>query len=220
MKQWALPSIVKSLSFVIAFFVASIVPIAVSAETINVGSNYNNSNAGLMFDVTATNAVTLNSLTFSNILLGGTFNVYGRNSTHVGNDASSSGWTLLASGTLASGSNIVFPTTFNFTIPAGSTYALYISSADGGRLNYQNGSSTVGAVEASDANVQIRAGGSVSAPFGGVCCSPRRFSGLISYNLATPVPTLSQWAMILLGLILAGGAAVMIHHRRGPDPLM
>jgi len=219
MKQWALPSIVKSVSFVIAFFVASIVPIAVSAETINVGSNYNNANAGLMFDVTATNAVTLNSLTFSNIL-GGTFNVYGRNSTHVGNDASSSGWTLLASGTLATGSNIVFPTTFNFTIPAGSTYALYISSADGGSLSYQNGSSTVGAVEASDANVQIRAGGSVGAPFGGVCCSPRRFSGLISYNLATPVPTLSQWAMILLGLILAGGAAVMIHQGRSPHPLL
>lgn len=37
---------------------------------------------------------------------------------------------------------------------------------------------------------------------------------------AIPVPTLSQWAMILLWLILAGGAAVMIHHRRGPDPLM
>jgi streptogramin lyase len=31
---------------------------------------------------------------------------------------------------------------------------------------------------------------------------------------ATPVPTLSQWAIILLGLILAGGAAVLIQRRR------
>jgi hypothetical protein len=173
-----------------------------------------------MFDVTATNSITLNGLTFSNIPSGGTFNVYGRNSTHVGNDASSSGWTLLASGTLASGSNIVFPTAFNFTIPAGSTYALYISSADGGYLGYLYGSATVGAVEASDTNVQIRAGGATRTPFGGICCSPRRFSGLISYNLGNPVPTLSQWALILLGLILAGGAAVMIHQRRGPYPLL
>lgn len=37
---------------------------------------------------------------------------------------------------------------------------------------------------------------------------------------ATPVPTLSQWAMLLLGLILAGGAAVMIDRQRGPNPLM
>lgn len=35
---------------------------------------------------------------------------------------------------------------------------------------------------------------------------------------ATPVPTLSQWAMILLGLILAGGAAVLINQRRGSYP--
>jgi hypothetical protein len=85
MKQWALPSIVKSLSFLIAFFVSAIFSIVSSAETINVGSSHGAAQAGLMFDVTATNSVTLNSLTFSNIYNGGTFNVYGRNSTHVGN---------------------------------------------------------------------------------------------------------------------------------------
>lgn len=29
-----------------------------------------------------------------------------------------------------------------------------------------------------------------------------------------PVPTLSEWAMILLGVVLAGGAALTIHRRR------
>jgi YVTN family beta-propeller protein len=29
-----------------------------------------------------------------------------------------------------------------------------------------------------------------------------------------PVPTLSEWAMILFGLILAGGAAVLVQRRR------
>ncbi|WGM31962.1 hypothetical protein KKHFBJBL_02213 [Brevundimonas sp. NIBR11] len=31
---------------------------------------------------------------------------------------------------------------------------------------------------------------------------------------ATPVPTLSEWAMILFGLTLAGGAALYIQRRR------
>ena len=37
---------------------------------------------------------------------------------------------------------------------------------------------------------------------------------LLLPNLPEPVPTLSEWAMILFGLILAGGAAVMIQRRR------
>jgi hypothetical protein len=31
---------------------------------------------------------------------------------------------------------------------------------------------------------------------------------------AAPVPTLSEWAMILLGLTLAGGAALHLQRRR------
>jgi hypothetical protein len=30
----------------------------------------------------------------------------------------------------------------------------------------------------------------------------------------TPVPTMTEWAMILLGLMLAGGAAVLIQRRQ------
>lgn len=42
-------------------------------------------------------------------------------------------------------------------------------------------------------------------------------TGVITVSAApamAPVPTLSQWAMILFGLILAGGAVVMIRRRR------
>lgn len=41
-------------------------------------------------------------------------------------------------------------------------------------------------------------------------------SGVVSGAPATPVPipTLSEWAMILLGVALAGGAALMIQRRR------
>ena len=31
---------------------------------------------------------------------------------------------------------------------------------------------------------------------------------------ATPVPTLSEWALILLGVMLAGGAAIYIQRRQ------
>lgn len=61
----------------------------------------------------------------------------------------------------------------------------------------------------------------------GICAEPCRgvtvsFTSNVSSTVTTspppappaPVPTLSEWAMILLGVVLAGGAALMIQRRR------
>ena len=36
----------------------------------------------------------------------------------------------------------------------------------------------------------------------------------LSLTPPSPVPTMSEWAMILLGILLAGGAALSLHRRR------
>lgn len=53
---------------------------------------------------------------------------------------------------------------------------------------------------------------------GSISLSPLRLTspagGAISSVPPATVPTLSEWAMILLGVLLAGGAALTIHRRR------
>ncbi|WP_374036029.1 IPTL-CTERM sorting domain-containing protein [Brevundimonas staleyi] len=52
--------------------------------------------------------------------------------------------------------------------------------------------------------------------FGDDTVASQNIGGAVSFVLApiAPVPTLTEWAMILLGLMLAGGAVVMIQQRR------
>jgi len=49
--------------------------------------------------------------------------------------------------------------------------------------------------------------------FGGGASVPIRLN-TIFVPVPTPVPTMTEWAMILLGLMLAGGAAVLIQRRQ------
>ncbi len=196
-------------------------PALASAQSITLATPQpgNNGNTGVMFDVTAVNDVTVTSLA-TNISSGAsTIEIYGRSGTHVGFENSNVGWTLLGTaGALAVGANQTIPVTLNVAVPAGQTYAFYIHTA--GTVGYRNGTS-VGAVDASDANLQIRQGRGVGAAFGNLIGSPRIFTGSITYvtGLAPPpapvaVPTMSEWAMILFGLMLAGGAALYIQRRR------
>lgn len=54
--------------------------------------------------------------------------------------------------------------------------------------------------------------------FNSICSNSALRFGYVQDSFAevapTPVPTMTEWAMILLGVMLAGGAAVMIQRRR------
>ena len=190
------------------------------ATTVAVGTGPTaNFNSNTMFDVTAINAVTINGLRFQEVRTAGTFQIYGRPSTFVGHDSSSAGWTLLGSGALTVGTNKAFPTPFSLTVPAGATYALYVASSDGGFVYYKNSTNSVGSVEASDANLQIKTGvgqDSTLPLFSGTAFAQRVFSGAISYDLVTPVPTMNGWAMVLFGLLFASAIAIMVQ-RQGAE---
>ena len=102
----------------------------------------------------------------------------------------------------------------NEPIAAGQAKGFYIAST-ALAIPYRIGTA-VGAVAASDANIQILEGTGKSAPdFSAPNNTPRVLVGSVTYSAGpAPVPTLSEWAMILFGLALAGGAALYIQRRR------
>lgn len=146
-----------------------------------------NSHRGNMFDLTAINTVTItqfdgNPAATTNIA------VYYRVGTHVGFEQSSVGWTLLGTANnvvpIGSPTPTPFPIPINVTIPAGQTYAFYVTSTNTGvSLNYSNGT-TVGNVFASDANLQFREGKGLEYPFGNGAApfSTRNWNGRIHYS--------------------------------------
>ena len=169
---------------------------------------------GLMFDVTATNALTVNTVV-SGVQAAGTFEIYGRSGTHVGFEGSSAGWTLLGAGVAPTTGAGQLTVPVAVAIPAGQSYAFYISGQGGARGGYETGTA-VGSVAASDANLSLLDGSAVNLGFGGVAFTPRRLAGSITYT-AVPVvtvPTLSEWAMIGFGVLLLGAGFLAVNRRR------
>ena len=191
------------------------------AQTVSTPTPSNNGNAGIMFDVTATNAVTVTGL--ANEFDSGpaqTVNIYTRPGTHVGFEDASTGWTLVGTASVT-GTDAVqsIPAALSVPITAGQTQAFYIAAAN---IGYRNGTA-VGAVAASDANIQILEGtGKGSPDFTPGNNTPRVLVGSVTYTPGaapppTVVPTMTEWAMILLGLTLAGAAMLTLQRRRLRD---
>lgn len=122
---------------------------------------------------------------------------------------------------------------YNYTFPPGNWNYTTDTGCSGGNLGNNGGSSTV-----SLTNLGVSAGGTCTINFtfrpanagvfglsastvtytGGDNASPKVLTAGVRPTLTvtapTPVPTLSEWAMILLGTILAGGAALYIQRRQ------
>jgi uncharacterized protein YjdB len=127
----------------------------------------NNAQSGVAFDITVLNSMNLSSFDLSTI--GGTFNfeIYYRIGTSVGNQTSSSGWTLLAthlSNSASSPRNLIIPGGVNLN--AGQTYGFYVTTTTptSGNVRYTNGT-TLGAVFSSNADLQIKEGYGMTYPF-------------------------------------------------------
>ena len=152
--------------------------------------NSNNGQRGCMFDVFAVNSVVINCFD-ANLYAGTTANyeIYYRTGTHVGNETNAAAWTLLGTvtGLTSTGANLPtpIPITFNVNIPAGATYAFYITNDFGGGLSYTDGTS-IGNLLANDANLIIREGVGKSYPFG-LTFSVRNFNGTAYYGSSGPL---------------------------------
>lgn len=153
--------------------------------------NSDNSNKGVMFNIVATNTVTL--ICFDVNLIGfitGTFEIYYKVGTYVGSQGNAAAWTMVGSNSVtALGINNPTPIDIplNIVIPAGQTYGFYITNNDNtlpAGVRYTNGASTT---LASDANVSIVGGIGKAYPFGNDVAS-RRFNGTLHYALGNVLP--------------------------------
>ena len=154
----------------------------------NTPYNSNNGQRGCMFDITATNTITITNFDV-NLYAGTTANyeVYYCPSTHVGNENNAGAWTLLgaATGITSAGNNVPtpLPIIFSVTIPAGQTYSFYVTNDFGAGTSYTDGTA-VGNFLAADANMTVYEGVGKSYPFG-LTFSVRNFNGTIYYDIGT-----------------------------------
>lgn len=151
----------------------------------------NNGSRGAMFNITATNTVTIHC--FDANLYGGTtatYEIYYKSGSYVGAETNAAAWTMAGSvSSLYSSANNVptsIPISINVVIPAGQTYGFYVTNTASGGLNYTS-SATTNVTLASDANVTVTGGVGKSYPFGSTY-SYRLFNGTVHYSVGNVLP--------------------------------
>ena len=155
-----------------------------------------NNHRGNMFDIVATNTVTI--LSFDASPMGTTtVEIYYKVGTWNGFANDPAAWTFIGSGiTPYTGGFSAVPVNVNITIPAGQTYAFYVTSNTSAvSLNYSNGTN-VGNVYSSDANITFVEGGGLEYPFTqnpSAVYQPRVWNGNIHYALANQPGSTLTW---------------------------
>lgn len=164
-------------------------------QTLQASNTAGNNHRGAMFDIVATNAVEI--LSFDVSPMGNTtIEIYYKVGTWNGFANTPSAWTFIGSAPITYTGGFV-PTNIpvNIVIPAGETYAFYVTSSNPTvSLNYSNGTN-VGNVYSSDANITFLEGGGMEYPFTNgteAVFQPRVWNGNINYALAN-LPTTYLW---------------------------
>ncbi|MFN7830631.1 MAG: proprotein convertase P-domain-containing protein, partial [Bacteroidota bacterium] len=151
--------------------------------TVNHPINFNNGQAGVMFDIRNTGGAPINIVNFTPSLDPGTWpmQIYITTTaaSWVGNDVNPGAWTLLTQQNITSvGTNpgTLIPVT-GLTLQPGQAKGVYITSTTGFPINYTNGTRTF-----SDANLTVSAnpGAGKAFPFGATF-NARAYNGGVTY---------------------------------------
>jgi hypothetical protein len=153
----------------------------------------NNSNKGEMFNVVATNAITVICFDL-NLILGstGSYEIYYKVGSYVGSENNAAAWTLIGSNPSVPCVGFDFPSPMNIPvnlfIPAGQTYAFYVTATNVAAttgIRYTNNAGYTNI--ASDANVSIAGGIGKAYPF--LTSYPNRsFNGTLHYGPGNTLP--------------------------------
>lgn len=158
-----------------------------------------NNHRGNMFDITATNTIVIDS--FAASPMGNTtIEIYYKAGSYSGFENTPGAWTLVGSAAVTSlplPTPTPVPVFVNVTIPAGQTYAFYVTSSNTAvSLNYTDGTAA-GNVFASDANIAFKEGVGMEYPFtagSGSTFSPRVWNGVIYYSLPSTATISYMWS--------------------------
>jgi hypothetical protein len=147
-----------------------------------------NGQSGNMFDVrSTTRAITIEGFDVNLIAGTHTVEIYYKAGSYVGFDTNAAAWTLAASVPNVTSVEIDTPTsvpvTLSIVIPAGQTYAFYVTTTTGS-MRYTNGT-TEGAPYASDTYIVIHEGLGKAYPFSS-SFTPRVFNGNVYYRTTCP----------------------------------
>lgn len=144
----------------------------------------NNGSRGAMFNITATNTITVTGF-YAN-LYGGTtakYEIYYKAGSYVGSETNAAAWTLGGSvNSLYVAANNVptdIPIPLSVVIPAGQTYGFYVTNTASGGLNYIS-SAVTNVTLATDANLTMTGGVGKAYPFSSTY-SYRLFNGTVRY---------------------------------------
>jgi hypothetical protein len=197
-------------------------PLAMAQGVLSAGFAGTHGSRGAYIDISATSA--LNVTGFAMNLQTGpvTVTVYTKSGTTAGSEATSGAWTLWTTVNVTgkgqgSGTGVAIPP---FAIGAGQTYAFYLVTDTDGKLF--NGCCDSATSAASDATMswisRYESHGLFSVtylgwPFQGAVCYNGGDCGAAAPVAATEIPTLSEWGMILLSLLVAGFAAAHLYRR-------
>jgi hypothetical protein len=180
-----------------------------STNTGSIATTYTagNGSNGNMFDVTALNAITINSVDvmISSVAVA-TVEVWYRPGSFVGFESSNAGWISAGTGTVmgaGNGNPVPFNVNLGINIPAGQTYGIYVTANGGGSFGYSNGTA-VGNLFTQNSDISIfeGKGGSYFA----VTIATRVWNGNIHYTkqgCASPIIpvtlTVSSQPLVTLG---------------------
>lgn len=157
--------------------------------------NFNNGQAGVMFDAINLGSIEMELLSFTPSLDPGNWTIevyYTTTATSWnGNQTNAGAWTLAGTATVTStGTN---PGTLvdvggGIFIPGGSSKGIYITGTSGFPMNYTNGS---GASNDGTLEVNSNPGAGKGYPFGATFIS-RMYNGGVQYNAIVPEPSITQ----------------------------
>ncbi|MBL7910675.1 MAG: T9SS type A sorting domain-containing protein [Bacteroidia bacterium] len=156
-----------------------------STATGSIATTYTagNGSNGNMFDVTALNAITINSVDvmISSVVVT-TVEVWYRPGSFVGFESANTGWISAGTGTVmgaGNGNPVPFGVNLGINIPAGQTYGIYVTANGGGSFGYSNGTA-VGNLFTQNSDISIfeGKGGSYFA----VTIATRVWNGNIYYT--------------------------------------
>lgn len=194
---------IRQLIGALALAAASIAP--AGAAVLSGGYAGGNANDGILFDLDARSAVTLEAFDINADFGTFDYSVYYRMGGVAGALEEASGWIELGrfdALTTAGIGNATRLDIADLALSAG-LYGFYITDSGAFSVQYSDSDAASGSVQASNGPLDLLVGYGSAAGFGGAVAN-RAFNGAITFSTASAVPEPASWAMLLPGFGLLG----------------